>query len=115
MKKLFKMYIDDIRTPKSEFDKIVRSSKEAQDFVQLNFCPDYISFDHDLGGDDTSMIFIKWLIEEDLNQNGALIPNNFTYNVHSANPIGSANIEGYLKSYLTHRIHKEGNKNEKIQ
>ncbi len=94
-----KMYIDDIRDPKTNFDIIVRSSKEAIDFIEKYGCPDFISFDHDLGGDDTSMIFIKKMIELDLDL-GNFIPVDFKWNVHSANPVGVENINGYLKSYF---------------
>jgi hypothetical protein len=98
-----KMYIDDIRTPNGEFDIIVRSSKEAVDYMNENTCPNFISFDHDLGGEDTSMIIIKYMVERDLDENKMFIPKDFTWNVHSANPVGAANIEGYLRSYLKSR------------
>lgn len=67
-----------------------------------------ISFDHDLGDDDTAMIFVKWLIDYDLDNNGKIIPENFSYNVHSANPVGKENIEGLLQSYLNFK--KNGHK-----
>ncbi len=99
-----KMYLDDIRNPKSDFDVIVRSSQEAISYVKENSCPEFISFDHDLGETDTSMIFVKWLVEEDLSNEGDVIPSNFSFNVHSANPVGSANITSYLNSYLRSKI-----------
>ena len=98
-----KLYIDDIRDPKTKFDKITRSSKETIEYMIRFGCPDFISFDHDLGGDDTSMVIVKWLIEFDLDMSGEFIPWNFTFNIHSANPVGTANIEGYLNSYLNQR------------
>lgn len=98
---MVRMYLDDIREPKTNFDVIVRSSQEALEYVQKNGCPDYISFDHDLGEIDTAMNFIKWLVQEDINKN--IIPEHFRFNVHSANPVGAANIEGYLKCYLRTR------------
>ena len=93
-----RMFIDDIRNPQLQYDVIVRSSKEAINYVVKNGCPNHISFDHDLGEDDTSMIFIKWLVNEDLDNN--IIPIDFNFNVHSANPIGTANINGYLGGYI---------------
>lgn len=95
-----RLYIDDIRTPKGNFDNITRSSNETIELMKIVGCPQYISFDHDLGGDDTSMIIIKWMIELDLDKDGSFIPNNFEWNVHSANPVGSANINSYLNSYM---------------
>jgi hypothetical protein len=102
-----KLYIDDIRNPKGKGFDIVRNSKEAIDFLNSNGCPEYISFDHDLGGHDTSMVIVKFLIEKDLDSiednNEIFIPMSFKFNVHSANPVGAANIEGYLNSYLNTR------------
>lgn len=104
-----KMYIDDIRNPKGEFDIIVRSSDEAIAYMTANGCPDFTSYDHDLGGEDTSIIIIKWMIERDLDMQGAFIPDNFEWNVHSANPVGAANIEGYLNAYITSKNIDTGN------
>ena len=99
--KPYSMYLDDIRDPKTTFSVIARSSAEAIDYFTCPLgCPQYISFDHDLGGEDTAMRVVKWLVERDLDMNGEFIPKNFMFNVHSANPVGADNIEGYLNSYL---------------
>jgi len=95
------LYIDDERIPTTKKNwNIVRSSEEAIKFISINGCPNYISFDHDLGGEDTAMIVVKWLVETDMDNNGTFIPKDFQYNVHSANPTGADNIESYLKSYF---------------
>jgi len=101
-----RMYIDDIRTPKTGFDVIVRSSAIAVEYLTNHECPTMISFDHDLGDEDTAMVVVHFLIERDLNENGNFIPTNFEFNVHSANPVGAANIEGTLNSYLKFRKYK---------
>ena len=98
-----KIYIDDIRTPKTKFDKILRSSDEAIEYLLRYGCPCFISFDHDLGGDDTAMIIVKWMVEMDLDMSGDWIPYDFTWNVHSANICGKENIESLLTSYLSSR------------
>ena len=96
-----RLYIDDIGNPKTDHDwKIVRTSQEAIDYLTRYGCPCYISFDHDLGGEDTAMPVVRWLIEMDIDMSGDFIPDLFEFNVHSANPIGAANIEGYLNHYL---------------
>jgi len=95
-----KLYVDDIRNPKGTFDKITRSSEETIEYLTRFGCPDFISWDHDLGGDDTSMVIVKWLIEMDLDMSGEFIPDTFTWNIHSANPVGASNIDGYLTSYM---------------
>lgn len=97
-----RLYIDDIRQPKFIFDHITRSSKESIDFMKKFGCPSYISFDHDLGGDDTAMNIVKWMVEMDLDNPG-WITKSFDFNVHSANPVGKANLEGYLGVYLRQR------------
>ena len=104
------LFIDDERFPSfvrgfepSVFD-IVRTSKAAIDYVEINGCPSFISFDHDLGvvdGQlDTAMIFVDWLINYDLDQEGSVIPKDFMFNVHSMNPIGTKNIQTKLDNYL---------------
>jgi hypothetical protein len=130
------LYLDDERTPKTERDWVIaRSSEEAKNLVMKNGCPDYISFDHDLGFripdemkdknpsdfpmvetpigyfregviiEETGLDFAKWLIEQDMN-GSIVIPENFEYNVHSANPVGAKNIKDLMASYLSHRKQK---------
>lgn len=99
----YTLYIDDIRSPKGTFDKITRTSAETIQCMKINGCPTYISFDHDLGGEDTAMKIINWMIDYDLDNPG-FIPKGFEYNIHSANPVGKENIDSLLKSYLKFRV-----------
>jgi hypothetical protein len=96
------MYIDDERTPKTTDREwvIVRSVDEAIRMILDRGFPSYISFDHDLGERvRTGHDFAKWIVESDLS--GLIqIPNDFKYNVHSANPVGAKNIIGTLDGYL---------------
>lgn len=95
-----KMYLDDLRHPTTGGWDIVRSSDEAKAYVLANGLPEFVSFDHDLGGDDTAMVFVKWLVGHDMDNAGAVIPDNFRYSIHSANPVGAKNIDMYLLNYL---------------
>jgi len=97
-----RLYIDDIRNPKGDFELIARNSDTAINLMRQTGCPNFISFDHDLGGDDTAMRVVKWMVEMDLDHKG-WIPDDFTFFVHSANPVGAANIDGYLNSYMGQR------------
>lgn len=98
------LYIDDERTPRTEGWTIVRSYDDAVHFMRKNGCPEYISFDHDLGDQVPSGYDIaKWMVERDLNDSGRFIPLDFEFNVHSANPVGAKNIAGLLKNYLEQR------------
>jgi len=96
------MYLDDIRNPKmtNKDWAVVRSSAEAIDYVTTHGMTDYASFDHDLGGDDTTMVFLRWLIDYDMDNGGSIISPDFTWNVHSSNPVGEVNIDGLLNSYM---------------
>jgi hypothetical protein len=100
---MYKLYLDDIRIPKNKSNWIIaRSYNEAIIIVNKFGCPNYISFDHDLGTDKSGLDFVKWLIEKDLDNPG-FIPDNFKFNVHSANPVGKENIEGLLNDYMNKR------------
>jgi len=100
-----KLYLDDIRVPQTDDFVVVRSFDEAVKYIQKFGIPNYISFDHDLGCDQNGTVlktgydFAKFLIDCDLD-NTVIFPNNFVFNVHSANPIGKQNIENILNSYL---------------
>jgi hypothetical protein len=98
------LYIDDLRTPPNDEWVIARSSSEAIGLMQKLGCPRKISFDHDLGGSDTAMVVAKWMVEADLDSSGQFIPVDFVFEIHSANPVGSANIRGLLECYLGSRV-----------
>ena len=103
---MWALFLDDERMPPSNFNGelvVARSLQEAIDLIVKNGCPYYISFDHDLGGDLTGMQLVKWIIEKDLDENGGFIPKNFSFFVHSANPVGGKNIQTLLSSYLEWR------------
>ena len=95
------LYLDDERTPKTKRNwLIVRTYDEAVFYIKGYDCPPLISFDHDLGTEMTGYDFAKALVEHDMDMGGAYIPETFEFNVHSANPVGAKNIQGYLDSYL---------------
>ena len=104
-----RMFLDDIRTAKYDYDVIVRSYDEALTYVEENGIPNFISFDHDLGCDNKGNIlksgydFAKWLVDMDIDEIYKF-PKDFHFNVHSANPIGKNNIEAILNNYLKFKI-----------
>jgi len=99
---MIKLFIDDIRDPCADDFIVVRSYGYAVNYMRKNGCPDFISFDHDLGeaNELTGFDIAKWMVERDLNDKGKFIPKDFKFYVHSANPAGSANINGLLNNYL---------------
>ena len=116
-----KLYLDDIRTPQTEGWDIVRNYDDFVARIRLKGVPNEISFDHDLGEDiakekvangiskrkareekkyaKSGYDAAKWLGEYCLDKN---IPFP-KYNVHSANPVGKANIEAYLQNVIKHQ------------
>ena len=108
---MIKLYLDDIREPDDADYVVVRSFDEATNFVLERGVPEFISFDHDLGCSDDGQInpsgydFARWLVESDIS--GLItIPDDFTFAIHSQNPVGSKNIEMLLNRYMLFR-HKE--------
>jgi len=117
------IYLDDIRTPDDERWIICRNYDEfvnKVDEIGLDNI-ETISLDHDLGEtaireyfknvtnnyildydnihEKTGYDCAKWLVEKSI-ETGVNLPTILT---HSANPIGSANIMGYINNYLKNR------------
>src|SRR3954452_24490922 len=97
------LFIDDLRDPPSDNWVVTRSSTETIALLKLRGCPTKISFDHDLGGDDTGMVIARWLVNTYLDVSGRFISDQFEFAVHSANPVGAANLSGLLETYLSHK------------
>lgn len=71
-----------------------RSSAEAINMVRTWGPPVRMSLDHDLGGDDTAMIFLRWYENELID---GRIHNLPVWDVHSANPVGRDNLVAFLQ------------------
>lgn len=80
---------------------IARSYAEAVAAMEAFGLPAFVSFDHDLGDGKDGIAVARWMIERDLD--GDRLPLDFAYEVHSANPVGRANIAGLMESYLRQR------------
>jgi hypothetical protein len=114
------LYLDDVRTPKADNWEVVRNYDEFVAHIKLKGLSAYevISLDHDLGEgamveyytnvkpnyeldynripEKTGMDCVRWLVAESMNTK---IPLPAIY-VHSANPIGAANMMGYINNYF---------------
>ncbi len=114
------LYLDDVRIPTEGEWEVVRNYDEFVSHIKMNGLENYevISLDHDLGEgamveyytnvkpnyelnydripEKTGMDCARYLVAEAMNRN---IPLPTIY-VHSANPIGSANIIGYINNYF---------------
>ncbi len=124
-----RLYLDDVRTPLDPNNawiegipqwQVVRNYEQFVSHIQYNGLENYdvISLDHDLGDsamkeyfynvspnytldynnitEKTGLDCAKFLVAESMSTS---IPLPQIY-VHSANPIGSANIMGYVNNYL---------------
>jgi hypothetical protein len=106
-----RIFLDDIRSPKVEkFDRICRTPREFMEIIRD--CLDkgetisYISFDHDLGVDpETGDLYSSGLelAQALCLRDHGLLSEDFTYNVHSSNPVGAENIRAYMDNYLKRR------------
>ncbi len=90
-----KIFLDDIRDPKTNDWIIVRTAKDCINLIKSNKNEFYeISFDHDLGDEEyTGYNVAKWIEAECFF--GMKCPK---WNIHSANPVGRQNIEAAMKS-----------------
>lgn len=60
-------------------------------------------FDHDLGGDYTSIKFILWMIDQLYADHPKFtLREDFTFSAHSQNPIGSENIKRLMDQLIKH-------------
>ena len=99
--KELRIFIDDERFPVDETLTIARSYAEAISLLAPGYQVLYVSFDHDLGSDPkTGFDFAKFLVNTDLDNNGTLLHSDFSFYVHSANPVGATNITGLLDNYI---------------
>ena len=102
----YAMFLDDVRDSPDETWIVMRSFAEAAAYVECHGMPQFISFDHDLGDNVPSGCdFAHWLIDRHLDKI-EYFPDNFTYQVHSANPPGADNIRGLLDSFERFRVNE---------
>lgn len=82
--------------------RVARNMQAVLELIDKHGMPLYISFDHDLGENEpTGFDIAKRLVEGDMGDDQRLhFPPSFDFVVHSMNPIGKTNIEGYLGQYL---------------
>ncbi len=127
-----KLYLDDVRVPIDKDWIHVKSYDEFVNTITENGIENFstISLDHDLGDgamneyynnvrnnykldydniqEKTGMDCAKWLINHYMEKFTELDDFQFpTVYTHSANPIGSANIMGYVNNFLMNKAQKQ--------
>jgi hypothetical protein len=95
---IWKLFIDDERVPVDDGWVIARTSADAIAEITGRGWPSYISFDHDLGGDDTAMAVVNWMLEQVLDGTyQGTIPEFY---VHSQNPIGRDKLRARMSDLV---------------
>lgn len=105
--KAVKLFIDDLRQPPDDSWTVTRSYRETIDYILVHGLPSTVSFDHDLGLEETGYDIAKWIVEKVLDKEVDM-PDDFAYNVHSANPVGKKNIESLLDNFAKYYTENKG-------
>ena len=119
-----RIFIDDERMPAKGGKPwtIIRSWKEWIEFSEVlktskrKELPNHVSFDHDLGDtmfNMTGLDIAKDMIELDMDEE-LTFPKDFTWVVHSQNPVGAENIKMLLKGYFDFKKKGQGEVYKKI-
>lgn len=107
-----RLWIDDVRKPPTDSWTWCKTSKEAFDLIGLVIAVKtdplhfVISFDHDLGETDTTIPIAKYF--EELAYNG--VDFKLEWTIHSANPVGKANLQRILESMERFQREKTGDR-----
>lgn len=98
---MWKLFLDDERDPIGDGWTVARSAEIAKTLVINKGVPVVISFDHDLGEGDNGSEFVSWLIDHMMDL-GIHFQDDFSYVIHSQNPIGAGNIRGKMDAAIKH-------------
>lgn len=100
----WRLFLDDERFPPIGWDdhqwKLARNVDDAMWYIKNFGMPRDMSLDHDLGygkltGMDFCKIFVGYIMDNDVK-----LPQDFSYYVHSQNPVGRDNMNAYLTQAL---------------
>jgi hypothetical protein len=91
----WRLWLDDIRDPPPGDWTVCRGSMEAIGYVRRLGMPEAMSLDHDLGGDDTGMRFLR-------NLAGLRCPRPVA-TVHSQNPVGAERMRAFIADWPVER------------
>ena len=101
------LFLDDERHPADWWFEeapihIARSYDEFKAELEMYGCPEYISFDHDLGdasksGMECAHLFVNKILDNELQMDP-----KFSFSIHSQNPVGAENIFGLISQFMIH-------------
>lgn len=102
----YTLFLDDERTPHDRYIsleyrdlkvRVAKSTPDAQAIIELYGWPEYLALDHDLGYEDTTMVFLNWLKDRWIAEGSQRQVPEFT--VHSQNPVGALNIRRFMHKW----------------
>lgn len=102
------IFIDDERAPPPGEWQIARTASDFEQFLETR-PPAIISFDHDLGCDDAGATLpnghdcVRLLIEAAMDRPDVVADLRIIV-LHSANPVGRANMRGLIEGAVQHGI-----------
>jgi len=107
----YSLFIDDERFPPDDGRawQIARNLAEVASIIKESGPPGFVSFDHDLGDEEpTGYDIAKKFVAGDLGELAGTefergLLTDFSFYVHSQNPIGAENVCSLLDNYLRFR------------
>lgn len=95
------LYLDDVRDPEPSDELTWIVCRTGEEFMECHKTfyqkISMYSFDHDLGdGEPTGYELAKWMVNRMMDYS---VYCEILFNVHSANPVGSVNIEKFLSNW----------------
>lgn len=97
------LFLDDERDPAESLEHavVVRNYQEFVETIEELGIPRHIAFDHDIGDDYyNGKKCAEYLAERFYDQ--PWDAKDFTYSIHSQNPVGAENIRSFIESMKRH-------------
>lgn len=100
---MWRLFLDDDRYPLTVSGvhddwKLARNVDDAMWYIRTYGIPYHMSLDHDLGPNKLSGMDFCKLFTAHLIDNSLKLPSNFTFYIHSQNPVGRDNMLNYMLS-----------------
>lgn len=99
----YKLFLDDLRAPPDGSWVVARTVQAAYEYLLDYGLPFEMSLDHDLGerSEADAPVYLDMIIARFLDEREPMADAlNIKVSVHSANPVGRANLEGKWASFV---------------
>jgi len=95
----YKLFLDDLRAPPDGSWTVARSVPAAVQHISTYGLPLKMSLDHDLGDGIDAPVLLHWLVDRYLDGEPMQGLSEMEIHVHSANPVGHANLMWFWKNF----------------